>query len=71
MLYHHCIIATANHICTTCRLLSPLALRQFLSWMTASHVTPESAPVWLGWCWAIAVAAGGVGMTLVHHQFFW
>eukprot|EP00878_Enallax_costatus_P014214 GHUV01014868.1.p1 GENE.GHUV01014868.1~~GHUV01014868.1.p1 ORF type:complete len:677 (+),score=122.01 GHUV01014868.1:181-2211(+) len=53
------------------RLLSPLALRQFLSWMTASQSSPETAPVWLGWCWAIAVAAGGIGMTLIHHQFFW
>jgi predicted benzoate:H+ symporter BenE len=26
---------------------------------------------WRGWCWALAVASGGVGMTLVHHQFFW
>jgi hypothetical protein len=52
-----------------CRLLSPLALRYFLQWLQADSAAPGSTPAWLGWCWAIAVASGGVGMTLVHHQF--
>jgi hypothetical protein len=57
------------YFCYFCRLLSPLALRHFLQWLQTDSAAPGSTPVWLGWCWAIAVASGGVGMTLVHHQF--
>ncbi|KAF6260228.1 P-loop containing nucleoside triphosphate hydrolase protein [Scenedesmus sp. NREL 46B-D3] len=43
----------------------------FLEWLQADSAAPGSTPPWRGWCWALAVASGGVAMTLVHHQFFW
>jgi hypothetical protein len=54
-----------------CRLSSPVILRQYLSWLQRIAVAPPGTPVWPGWLWALGVAAGGMGMTLVHHQFFW
>jgi hypothetical protein len=72
---HLLLKPTADHFflsltCYCCRLLSPLALHYFLQWLQADSAAPGSTPTWLGWCWAIAVASGGVGMALVHHQFW-
>lgn len=53
------------------RLSSPVILRQYLTWLQRIAVAPPGTPVWPGWLWALGVAAGGMGMTLVHHQFFW
>jgi hypothetical protein len=56
---------------TAVRLLSPVALREFLKWMQRDAAAPRSVADWEGWMWAVAVAAGGVGMTIIHHVFFW
>lgn len=56
---------------TGVRLLSPLALREFLRWLQADAAPGQGPPVWRGWMWALAVTAGGCGMTLIHHLFFW
>jgi hypothetical protein len=56
---------------TGIRLLAPLALREFLRWLQRAGAPGAGAPVWVGWMWALAVAACGAGLTLTHHVFFW
>lgn len=53
-----------------CRLSSPVALKYFLLWLELDAAGVGGGE-WRGWMLALAVTAGGVGMTLVHHQFFW
>jgi ABC-type multidrug transport system fused ATPase/permease subunit len=61
------------------RVLSPVALREFLRWMTADEQARVSSasstpiappPLWRGWMLAFALSCGSLGMTIVHHQFF-
>jgi len=70
------------------RVLIPVALREFLRWMTADERARASAaagagpglpldaaaaaapPLWRGWMLALALSCGSLGMTIVHHQFF-
>jgi hypothetical protein len=56
---------------TAIRLLGPLALREFLRWMQRDAADRASEPDWRGWMWALAVATAGLGMTIIHHVFFW
>lgn len=58
---------------TAARLLSPLALREFLRWLQSDAAAGAAAGggLWRGWMWAVAVAAGGGSLTLIHHAFFW
>lgn len=56
---------------TAARLLSPLALREFLRWLQRDAAGGASGDAWRGWMWAVAVAAGGGSLTLIHHVFFW
>ncbi len=56
--------------CVPCRLTSPLALRAFLMWLQ-DYNAGLNPPVWRGWMLAVALGAGGFGMTLTHHRLFW
>lgn len=71
--FEPCLPGVTNQpsIHDACRLTSPVILRQYLTWLQRTAVAPPGTPVWPGWCWALGVAAGGMAMTLVHHQFFW
>ncbi len=51
------------------RVLSPLALRQFLQWLMNDSIS--TLPEWQGWMWALCVSSGALALTLMHHQFFW
>jgi hypothetical protein len=44
-----------------------VALRGFLNYLSRESLTPNT-PDWPGWLWALFVASGGVGMTIIHHQ---
>lgn len=44
-----------------------MALRGFLKYLSRESLTPNT-PDWPGWLWALFVASGGVGMTIIHHQ---
>jgi ABC-type multidrug transport system fused ATPase/permease subunit len=81
MLLVHCFWVSVE---VAIRVLSPVALREFLRWMSAderarlaaaagtaalSAATP-APPLWRGWMLAFALACGSLGMTIVHHQFF-
>ncbi|GBF93736.1 hypothetical protein Rsub_06068 [Raphidocelis subcapitata] len=56
---------------TAVRLLAPVALREFLRWLQRAGAPGASEPAWVGWMWALAVAACGAALTLTHHVFFW
>lgn len=53
------------------RLTSPVLLKKYLTWLQDARVAPPGTATWPGWLWALGVAACGMGITLVHHQFFW
>lgn len=54
----------------TPRLLSPLALRQFLRWIS-DYKNGEDPPQYQGWLLALALGAGGVLVAVLHHRLFW
>jgi hypothetical protein len=62
---------------TGVRLLAPVALREFLKWLERDAAARRAGgggggPAhWEGWMWAVAIASGGVAMTIIHHVFFW
>ncbi|KIZ02657.1 hypothetical protein MNEG_5307 [Monoraphidium neglectum] len=56
---------------TAARVLSPLALREFLRWLQRDAADGAAEADWRGWLLALAVLAGGGSLTLIHHVFFW
>jgi hypothetical protein len=52
------------------RHIQPVALRQFLRWLTQDAEQPGSSQG-AGWGWALLLSSGGFFMIIVHHQFFW
>lgn len=73
-LHVYVLVCCGLSACATirlCRLSSPVLLKKYLTWLQGAAVALPGTATWPGWLWALGVAACGMGMTLVHHQFFW